>query len=212
MTMREIVAVLRQDGLKVEYRPRSDGGILITRIGDTKFTGAAGNNLARTLVGGRAALSSARKTQLKIIKPEKGKRPKFDLLDENLKAKIKEVQKTYTKNKVPISQGRITRRLIRKILREEGREAALKKLEQAERYASGYAISKVVQALVDYVRHTATLMESDELDELADDIEDNDGNIRDEYIKPAYDELYKLNKGADVKDVCSNVRTILRIN
>lgn len=211
MTMREIVQVLRDDGHKVEYRNRKDGGILITAIDSTSFTGASGNNMARILVGDRAKLSASRKTQLKIIKPAKGKKEKIDVLTEDDKAKIKEIQKIYSKNKVPISQGRITRRLIRKIIKEEGRVKALEKLQQAERYASGFATSKTLDALTGYINQINALVESELLDELVDKINANDGLIRDEWIKPAYDALYMINKGKPIEDVVNEVETILHL-
>ena len=162
MTTREVVNELRKRGHKIKYRVRSDGGILITSMDGVKYTGAAGNKIARTLVGDEAALSQTRKTQLKIIKPAKGPKPKEDVLQGRIQTRIKQVQKAYNKNKVPISQGRITKRLIRKIVQEEGMEAAYRKLAQSERYAEGFAISKVVEALADYVDMTASLMEDNE--------------------------------------------------
>ena len=211
MTTREVVNELRKRGHKIKYRVRSDGGILITSMDGVKYTGAAGNKIARTLVGDEAALSQARKTQLKIIKPAKGPKPKEDVLQGRIQTRIKQVQKAYNKNKVPISQGRITKRLIRKIVQEEGVEAAYRKLEQSERYAEGYALSKTISALVEYIRHMAMLVESDELEDLADDIEAHDGLIRDEWIKPAYEALYELNHGGDISDIVNKVRAILHL-
>lgn len=211
MTVREIANELTKRGYKVEYRPRSDGGILITKINGVSYRGAAGNKFARTIIGDEAQLSASRKTQLKIIKPKKGPRAKKDLLSESMKSKIEAVQKIYNKNKVPISQGRITRRLIRKIIQEEGEKSAIKKLGQAARYATGYAVSKVVEALVDEVNRVADLLDSQALYDLADEIKAHDGSILDEWIKPAYDELYELNKGKDIRDVITNVKRILHI-
>ena len=211
MTTREVVEELRTYGHKIKYRVRKDGGILITSIDGVKYRGAAGNTMARAMIGDRAMLSRKRVTQLKIIKPSKCPKPKVEVLTEDLKSKIKDVQKAYRKNKVPIEQGRVTRRLIRKIIKNEGYEAAMQKLKQAERYATGYAISGVVQALAQYVYQLANLTESEELQQLADDILANDGNIKDEWIKPTYDVLYEINKGRDVRDVIMEVRRILHL-
>ena len=210
MTTREVVESLRIRGHEIKYRVRKDGGILITQIDNVKYSGASGNKFARTLAGPEAELSQARKTQLKIIKPQKGKKA-AEVLTPELKQEIKRVQKVYNKNKVPISQGRITQRLIRKIIKEEGYEAAIKKLQQSERYATGYATSKTISALAEYIRQIAIFWENDDLDELANDIESFDGYIKDEDIQPAYNRLYDLNHGADVKDVVKDVRRILKI-
>ena len=212
MTTREVVNELRKRGHKIKYRVRSDGGILITSMDGVKYTGAAGNKIARTLLGDEAALSQARKTQLKIIKPAKGPKPKEDVLQGRIQTRIKQVQKAYNKNKVPLSQGRITKRLIRKIVQEEGMETAYRKLAQAERYAEGFAISKVVEALADYVDMTASLMEdNEELYKLSEDIRANDGVIRDEWIQPAYKKLYEINHGGELKDIITQVRYILHL-
>lgn len=212
MTTREVVAELRQKGHHIKYRVRKDGGILITSMDRVKYTGAAGNKIARNLLADKAQLSQARRTQLKIIRPSKGKKPGQDVLDEKIKAEIKRIQKIYSKNKVPISQGRITRRLIRKIIEEEGKEAAMAKLARAERYASGYATSRTIEALCQYIEFLGQVVDDpSDLFDLAEDIRANDGRIRDEDIKPAYDMLYMLNKGMPVEDVINNVRRILKI-
>lgn len=211
MTTREVVEELRTYGHKIKYRVRKDGGILITSIDGVKYRGAAGNTMARAMIGDRASLSKKRMTQLKIIKPTKGPKPKKDVLTEKVKEKIKQVQKAYRKNKVPIEQGRVTRRLIRKIIGQEGYEAAMKKLEQAERYATGYAISGVIQALAQYIQQLANLTGSQLLQQLADDVLANDGIIKDEWIKPAYDILYGINHGRDIRDVVEEVRKVLHI-
>ena len=66
-TMRSNVVKLRQQGYKVKYRTRKDGGILITSINGKKFSQAKGNAYARSLLGER--LSSARSYQLARLNP-----------------------------------------------------------------------------------------------------------------------------------------------
>ena len=52
---------------------------------------------------------------------------------------------------------------------------------------------------------------SSDLVKLSEDLVASAYTIKDEWIKPAYDELYKLNIGASPKDVAKNVRSILRL-
>lgn len=215
MTLRELVNELRAQGHQVEYYNRKDGSILIRSIDGVDYKdGAAGNKVARAMgqsLNLNAELSQARKTQLKIIKP-KGKRTK---LPKALEVKLKKVQKLYNKNKVPIAQGRITKRLIRDIYKEEGEKAARKKLTAAQRYAEGFATSATIEAFIEAIQHyqMAFKQGSQEyvaLSKLITDIKQSSGIIKDEYIYPAYEQLYEIKKG-NVLDVIDNVRKTLRL-
>ena len=194
MTLRELVNELRKQGHQVEYYNRKDGSILIRSIDGVDYKdGAAGNKVARAMgeaMNLNAELSQARKTQLKIIKP-KGKRTP---LPKALEVKLKKVQKIYNKNKVPISQGRITKKQVRKILEEEGEKAAMKKLTAAQRYAEGYATNATIDAFLTAIESYRKLFrqgsaESEALKKLEDDIRLSSGIIKDEYIYPAYKRL-----------------------
>lgn len=216
MTLRELVKELRKQGHQVEYYNRKDGSILIRSIDGIDYKdGAAGNKVARAMGAAldlNAELSQARKTQLKIIKP-KGKRTP---LPKALEVKLKKVQKLYNKNKVPIAQGRITKKLVRQILEEEGEKAARKKLTQAQRYAEGYATNATIDAFLTAIQSYRMLFkqgtqEYEALKKLEDDIRISSGIIKDEYIKPAYDELYLIKNQGNVLDVVDNVRKILRL-
>lgn len=215
MTLRELVKELRSQGHQVEYYNRKDGSILIRSIDGIDYKGAAGNAVARALgqsMNINAELSQARKTQLKIIKP-KGKRTP---LPKALEVKLKKVQKLYNKNKVPIAQGRITKKLVRQIVEEEGEVAARKKLTQAQRYAEGYATNATIDAFLTAIQSYRMLFkqgsqEYEALKQLEDDIRISSGIIKDEYIKPAYDELYLIKNQGNVLDVVDNVRKILRL-
>ena len=215
MTLRELVKELRSQGHQVEYYNRKDGSILIRSIDGIDYKGTAGNAVARALgqsMNINAELSQARKTQLKIIKP-KGKRTP---LPKALEVKLKKVQKLYNKNKIPISQGRITKKQIRQIVQEEGEKAAMKKLTQAQRYAEGYATNATIDAFLTAIQSYRMLFkqgsqEYQALKKLEDDIRLSSGIIKDEYIKPAYDELYLIKNQGNVLDVVDNVRKILRL-
>ena len=215
MTLRELVNELRAQGHQVEYYNRKDGSILIRSIDGVDYKqGAAGNQVAKAM--GKALnldveLSQARKTQLKIIKP-KGKRTP---LPKALEVKLKKVQKIYNKNKVPISQGRITKKQIRQIVQEEGVESARKKLTAAQRYAEGYATNATIDAFLTSIESYRRLFkkgsqENEALKKLEEDIRMSSGIIKDEYIYPAYKRLYEVKNG-NVLDVVDDVRKILRL-
>ena len=214
MTLRQLAKAYRDQGHQVEYYNRKDGSILVRSIDGVEYKGATGNAVLRALgkpLALNADLSQARKTQLKIIKP-KGKRTQ---LPKALERKLKKVQELYNKNKVPISQGRITKKLIRQILAEEGEEVARKKLTQAQRYAEGYATNATIDAFLTAIQSYRKLFqqgsqENEALKKLEDDIRLSSGIIKDEYIYPAYKRLYDIKKGS-VLDVVDDVRKILRL-
>lgn len=215
MTLRELVKELRSQGHQVEYYNRKDGSILIRSIDGVDYKdGAAGNRMARAMgqsLNLNAELSQAREKQLKIIKP-KGKRTP---LPKALEVRLKKVQKLYNKNKVPLSQGRITKNLIRKIYQEDGEKAARKKLTASQRYAEGFATNATIDAMLTAIESYRKLFNDNPrvnmaLKKLEDDIRMSSGIIKDEYIYPAYKRLYDIDK-QNALDVIDDVRKILRL-
>ena len=212
MTTRQVASTLSNRGYSITYRVRKDGGILITSINGQKFKGASGNKQARSLLGSEAKLSLAREAQLKTIKPPKGQIVRVTL-PQTLKDKLKEVQAMYKKYKVPMKQGRITARIVKKIYKEEGLQSAYTKLARASKYAEGYATEATIEALIQYLQMQSALMDADSqslIDSLIADILINQDKIRDEWIKPVYDILYDLGK-RDTKDVINDARRSLGI-
>ena len=92
-----------------------------------------------------------------------------------------------------------------------GKEEALRRIREAERYASGIAYAKNVEILAQYIKSVGDQLNSQELVKLSDDLIANAYSIKEEWIKPAYDELYKLNQGIPPKEVARNTRAILRL-
>lgn len=213
MTVKEIISRLQAEGHEVEYRVRSDGGIIIKRIDDQRFTyGATGNVAARQMVG--ADISEARVKQLKYAtKSHQAKKP---TLDEEIEREYRRVKRKWnkafkSKNGKPHPAGYFGKRRIRYAMEKYGKEEALRRIHEAERYASGIAYSKNVQILAAFIRSAGDRFRSAELVKLSEDLVDNAYTIRDEWIQPAYDELYKLNSGTPPKEVARNARAILRL-
>lgn len=213
MNMRQIVAKLQSQGHSVSYYVRKDGGILIKSIDGEKFTtGASGNMRARQILGVEA--SEARIKQLEYATRQRG-RKKFDL-DEEIEKEFQRVKKIWKrkikpKKHQPHPAGYFGRGRIEYAVKMYGKEEALRRIREAERYALGVAYSKNVEYLIMMVRDSGLKLNSQELLQLADDIQENIYNIKEEWIKPAYDELYKLNTGVSPKDVAKNTRRILRL-
>lgn len=213
MTIAEIIQELQREGHSVTYYVRKDGGMLIRSIDGETFSGAHGNARARAMVG--TSISQAREAQLKFAMRQRGKLKKVDLPD-YIKQEFTKVKKKWNKafkakEGKPHPAGYFSKNRIKRIYKEQGEEEAMRRIHEAENYASGIAYSKNVEHLADYIRMTADQLDSDELRNLADLIMRFAWTIREEWIYPAYQELYKLNQGVEPKQVVANVMRILRL-
>lgn len=220
MTMLGVVRELQAKGHNVKYYVRKDGGILIKSIDSNKFTGAKGNALAREMVN--VKLSEARSHQLKYAtrsrKKIRARRKKGKMtLDDKIKSEYDRVKRKWnkafkSKNGQPHPAGYFGWERIQWSIEHYGKSEALRRISEAEKYASGIAYSKNVEELVVFIRLTADMKNSQLLKDVANDLEDNAYMIRDEWIQPAYDELYTINQGAKIEDVARNLRKILRLS
>lgn len=211
MTMREVIRELTSQGHRVTYYVRKDGGVLIRSIDGQMFTGATGNMYARAMSGKQ--LSVKRAKQLSTI-TWSGKRAKSQLQDKEVKKALEKVQRKWRKafpkvdGKVP-SVGRKTAKKVKWSLEHKGKEETMRLLSEAERYASGKAYTKNIELLATFIEKAAGDYESKELEDLAEYIRQNAWKIDEDSIQPAYDELYKLNKGISPQEVAKNTKKIL---
>lgn len=217
-TMLSVVAELLSGGHQVAYYVRKDGGILIRSIDGERFQGAKGNIRARQMAG--VQLSEARTTQLRYATATRKELRTPSLQKTQVKdaiwkeyARVKKMWNKAFKSKNGKSHpaGYFGKARIKKSIRDWGEEEALRRISEAEKYASGIAYSKNVQQLAELIRNAGDQYESQELKDLAEDLIQNAYSIRDEWIYPAYDKLYDLNKGANPKEVANLVRSILRL-
>lgn len=209
MSLIQIVQKLQSEGHQIRYRVRNDGGIIVTEINGSKYTGAKGNAVARSLVG--ATLSEAKKVQLESIKKLAGRGRKLSQPSEDIKKYLRKVQRVWRKN-VDKSKGRITMKKLRWNIEHLGIERAKEKLHQAYRYALGLAYDENITALVQYIQQASNKLGNPaELEALINAIERNRDKIREEDIKGAYEELYELNNGRNPKDIAISVARALKI-
>ena len=213
MTMMEVVRQLQAQGHEVDFYVRKDGGILVKNIDGEKFpTGASGNARARQIAG--ASISEARISQLKYAtRARKVKKPS---LDDEVRKEFERVKKKWNKSfkskgGKPHPAGYFGWKRIKYAIDHYGREEALRRIREAERYASGIAYTKNVEILAQYIKSVGDQLNSPELIKLSEDLIANAYSIKEEWIKPAYDELYKLNQGVPPKEVAKNTRAILRL-
>lgn len=217
-TMIDVVMKLVEQGHSVRYYMRRDGGILIRSIDGRHFKGASGNIYARELTG--TTISEARMTQLKFATGTRKELRSATLKEINIPDPIwdeyKKVKKIWDKafkakggKASPV--GYFTKARIKKALRDYGPEEAMRRISEAEKYATGIAYSKNVQQLAEHIMSAGNQLQSEELMKLAKDIMENAYTIKDEWIYPAYNALYKVNNGQAPKQVASKVRKILRL-
>lgn len=224
--MIEVVQVLQAQGHEVDFYIRKDGGILVKSIDGVKYpvastkTRASGNVRARQLAG--ASISEARISQLKFATSTRQARRRASKLgkpslDDEVKREWQRVKKKW--NKVfkakggkPHPAGYFGWNRIQYAMEHYGKEEALRRIHEAEKYTSGIAYAKNVEQLAGFIMDAGAKRGSQELQNLAQDVLDNAYMIREEWIAPAYDALYKLNAGAEPKQVAQQVRNILRLN
>ena len=213
MTMIQVVRTLQAQGHVVDFYVRKDGGILVKAIDGERYPqGASGNARARQLVG--TNISEARIKQLKYA--TRSRKAKRVGLDDEVKREFERVKKAWnkafkSKKGKPHPAGYFGWRRIKYAQDKYGKEEALRRIREAERYASGIAYSKNVQILAQFIQSAGEQYQSQELIKLAKDLVENAYTIQEEWIAPAYDELYKLNAGVPPKEVARNTRAILRL-
>ena len=209
MTIIKIIGALQAKGYSVTYYKRKDGGYLITKINEQRFSGAKGNLLARSMLG--ESLSVRKEAQLRGITRER-----IELGD--IYKAYKKVAQAWRKNP-PKNAGKMTLKKLKYQLKHHKKEEVLQMLLEKDKYRSGYAYSKNVEILAEYIEHMAYLLEDDidtsDLYDLAVDVRNAKDFIKEEWISPAYDELYRLNNepltDSLISEVIHNVRNILNL-
>ena len=211
--MREVVQELISKGHQVIYSSRKDGGILIRYIDGKHYTGAKGNTAARSMTG--QELSQARAKQLKYATQVRKHPVKVNVSDA-IKEEYDRVKKLWdkafkSKKGIPHPAGYFGWKRIKTSVKYYGEAEALRRISEAEKYASGIAYSKNVKQLAGFILFSGEQYQSEELKKLAQDLTDNAYAIKEEWIYPAYERLYDLNKGHDPKQIAQDVRKILRL-
>lgn len=214
LTMIQVVRQLQRQGHVVDFYVRKDGGILVRNIDGNRFpSGASGNAYARSLLG--VNISEARSSQLKYATRVRT-RPIKVQVDDVVKEEYKRVKKLWNKafkpkKGMPHPAGYFGWQRIKRTYKQYGREETLRRISEAEKYASGIAYSENVRILASFILDAGNKYHSSDLTQLSSDLIANAYSIRDEWIEPAYNELYKLNTGKSPKDVANVVRSILRL-
>lgn len=198
MTMMDVIALLKDMNMEVQYTKRKDGGVRINRIGNQHFTGSTGNALAREMVG--ASLSERRVAQLKTIKTPKGKwgNPKrTEKLEEDVVKRIRRVQRKIRKNNVNRTAS-VTQKNYKYVMEHEGKAEADRRLAQAERYAVGLAYVENVDALVKRLELDNQKIKDKNIEEAIQLIKDKRETMKESQLSDLIESTYLWEKTAKI--------------
>ena len=145
MTLEKVVLDLISKGHLIEYRRRTDGGIIVTAIDGQKYSILEGNRKVRQMTG--AKLSEARKKQVyyNVRTYIKGSKKPKEKLPTAIKSQLRKIQNLQRKNNI---NGKITAQKLRKYLKEHGKEQTMDYLLSMEGRAKGYVSKESVDALI----------------------------------------------------------------
>ena len=204
----EVVQFLRKQGFEIEFRVRTDGGIIVTKVNNMKFTAAGGNTYVRSVAGGispaamtsaewrgRVALSEKKLAQVRSNAEKLIRGKKVSRLDDEMRKELRKVQRAWRKSS---AQGRITAKKVKWHIANEGRRAALDYLNKMGRYAKGFAYEENVRNLATYTADVGRGAEDDnfedELYSMSEYILSIAESFLEKWINPVYAELYTILK------------------
>ena len=213
MKVIDIIYKLQGLGYSVTFRRRSDGGILITRINNRRYTGAKGNETARKLIG--EELSSARREQLTMALKHRQKgisARDFDP-DKEIKRLQRKINRLRRKRKVE-GGGIITKTKIQYNIEQYGKEYTIEALKQQQRYAEGLAYDKNIQHLIDRFTELYNLTGSQEYNEIANLIRANADKIKESIMQSIYyDVLNKIDRHQlTPSEALNSIKIIINVN
>lgn len=194
-----LVYELMNKGYNINFRARSDGGIIVKEINGEKFSGAKGNEMIRIL--SNASLSEKQQSQLLSIKPKK-----LDIIPKEIKSQLRKTQKVWRKKRSLgglKNTGKVTSKKVRYRLKTYGVEAALSYLKESEKYAQGYAYTKNVDILLQRIDNYIEMLENFNADEITIDylkasyelILNNKDRFPEAIIYDLYQLLYSVSNG-----------------
>ena len=191
--MIDIVHELESAGHRVQYRVRSDGGIIVKSLDGQVFHDlTSGNKVARSMVvGGELPMAQLQQRQFNInkyIKLKEGETKKVGDIDSEMLKKLRRVQRIRRKYG-RLNEGKISKKKLRWYVKEYGEERAWEYLETRERYYQGYAYRENVEFLAQAVERMGMEEPSKrgEVDALARYIREHADTFREDWIAPCYD-------------------------
>ena len=223
MTIRQVIKLMQSVGYDVSFYVRKDGGVRITKINGTSFTGSKGNIRAREIVGEK--LSEARSRQLKKLETPKGKgsynkrrKKKLSTSVEKEIARLQRLRRQRIK-KTGEDIGMVSKRNYRWVLEHYGKKEADRLLREAELYLRGIAYTENINALIGRLKSDADKISKEEkalVQEIIDKLESMKGSLTEKALSKIVDDVGALyrweKKEIDTRQFHSEIMKILIAN
>ena len=189
----DAIIALKQQGHKITYLKRKDGGYVVTSIDGLKFSSRTreGNALIREMTGQVLPESFERRLR------EQSYKRRVEALPPEVEKMLRKTQRAWRKaiKEGASIKGRITTKRVRQRIREEGIESAKAVLLKNLKYTQGYAYEENVRFLAERIRDIV-LPDVDDPEEiekwqgLIDYILENKDTFREEWIEPINQTIY----------------------
>ena len=219
MKLLDLVKQMQQQGHKIKYYVRKDGGILIKSINGTTYTGAKGNTALRNYTGVKLSAKQEAQRQynvkkyIKLDTAENPQKKRAKTLEQELKTKLRRVQAKWRKSGNSQS-GQITARKVKYRLKTYGKQEALDYLNRMEQRAMGIAYDENVQHLAYEIEQKG---KSPYAREFIEDFEQlaqqvlNKKPFYDKWIYPSYEALYNCKTKEQCQDTINTIKRICQL-
>ena len=193
MTLRQIAMELIARGHVVKYYIRKDGGIVITKIDNNRYSGKTGNAVARSMLG--EVISGRRKSQLERINKEakkikKGELKKTTALPEEVEKLWKKLVNEYRKH---LDRATITKRQVLQLIEEKGIEGTIDYIKEQIRRTRGYAYHSLIYGLIerfDNDKRNAPPEDQEDLEQCIQIIKEKSEDLTFEQVLHIFEEIY----------------------
>ena len=214
MTLRDAVKKLREEGFKISYKVRTDGGIVITYIDGRKFSerDREGNKIARLIAGGNISEKQARqretastKAAAKRLKEREAlakagrnrpKRPSKVDVPRHIRSLITQANKALSKTK---NKYRISIKKIKQAYRrgESWRQIGAT-LTEAIRHAKGKPYEAEIDWVIGYLRGIS-------MGHLADKIEKKRNSLTEKQVAKIREAAYRKRSKREMEEIINDI-------
>lgn len=217
MTTKQVIKKLESMGHKVSFYTRKDGGVRITKIDSTSFTGSTGNKRARAMTGEQLSLRRTAQLSSSYMRTEKGawghKKNTKPPLPEEARKLLRKAQRQFRKEGVIAGTSSAYR--FRENERLFGYDEAMRRLRQNIRYAKGLAYVENVESLVQTLedmrnKSVGNQQELEQLTNIINKINSMKLEFREEWIQKIRWKIYDLkDKEISIQNLLDDIEEII---
>lgn len=201
MILKKTVDVLRSGGMDIQYRIRPDGGIVVTKIGNIRYSGRAGNTAVRQIAGTPLSAEAYEQRTKIAARGVYGRTvAKLPKIDKEIQNALKRAQ--YAFNKRGVKAGKPTTANIRYHQeRGEVKKQIEEYLKETIRYAKGLSQIDYLYAILaeaKRLRGTSGIVEIEKgIYYLEQTLKQKDPQATTEQARDAADYLYECREYAN---------------